>query len=144
MQFGGDSPGRLLSLIRLRGGATCDISIGNAVLQDGVVTECGPGGGGTSVSSLTIVGATTEHTVEISGTGGISVLLSNADIRGGQPFVIDGSSVDIWVEGANKVIATSSGRAGVDCRGGSGVNFFGLAGGALSAQGWGRAWHRCG
>jgi hypothetical protein len=63
-------------MIRLRGGTTCDISAGNIVVRGGVLTECNGESGSTSVSSLTIVGTMTQHSVEISGTSGISVLLS--------------------------------------------------------------------
>jgi hypothetical protein len=72
------------------------MSVGKVISADAVVAECDGGSGGESVSLLTVVGAAREHTVEISWTGIVSVLLSHVDMRGSRLFVIDGSQSTFW------------------------------------------------
>jgi hypothetical protein len=113
----------------------CDISRGRVVVDKSILKQCNSSDVAISYPSpLVITGTTTRYRVEIFQSE-LSVRLVNVNIKSWDPFSCHDSTVDISVEGANRIQSAQDTAAGIDCSEGSSLSFTGSPGSSLQAIG---------
>jgi hypothetical protein len=114
----------------------CDIGQGDIVISQDYLVQCNGAPQNISLTSQSLIlnGTTQQFGVSISGSS-VSLRLSNVAITTATPFVSDASSINISIDGFNKINSTSDSQAGISCRNGSTFVFSALSNGNLVAIG---------